>query len=125
MDKVSLKRDEMNYILKVVGFELSEDAIMLKKRNELHQYASAAFESLGFSLRFPSEAGVVPSLLLLNNHQIIKDLPSFKDYLYAHGIQNSVFYGEDAFFIPCHHYLSEADIDYFKFVTEQYILRQN
>jgi hypothetical protein len=45
--------------------------------------------------------------------------------LYAQGIQNSVFYGEDAFFIPCHHYLSEVDIEYFKFVTEQYIQLQN
>ncbi len=125
LNKVSLTNDEINYILKVVGFELREENNILQKRNELHQYASSAFESMGFSLRFPNEPGVVPSLLLLNNHQIIKDLPSFKNYLYAQGIQNSVFYGEDAFFIPCHHYLSEADIDYFKFVTEQYILVQN
>ncbi len=125
VNNVSLTKDEINYVLKVVGFELKEVKSILQKRNELHQYASAAFESLGFSLRFPGEAGEVPSLLLLNNHQTIKDLPSFKNYLYAQGIQNSVFYGEDAFFIPCHHYLSEADIDYFKFVTEQFIQIQN
>jgi hypothetical protein len=125
LNKVSLTSDEINYILKVVGFELRDVNNILQKRNELHQYASAAFESMGFSLRFPNEPGVVPSLLLLNNHQIIKDLPSFKNYLYAQGIQNSVFYGEDAFFIPCHHYLSEVDIEYFKFVTEQYIQLQN
>ncbi len=125
LNKVSLTSDEINYVLKVVGFELREVGNILQKRSELHKYASAAFESLGFSLRFPNEPGIVPSLLLLNNHQIIKDLPSFKNYLYAQGIQNSVFYGEDTFFIPCHHYLSEADIDYFKFVTEQYIQVQN
>jgi dTDP-4-amino-4,6-dideoxygalactose transaminase len=122
--KIAISKEEAHYVLKVVGYELKEEANILQKRSRLHQYASEQFKQLGFSLRFQTQAGEVPSVLLLNNHQIIKNLPSFKDYLYAQGLQNSVFYGEDAFFIPCHQNLTEVDIDYFKFVTEEYIKRQ-
>jgi len=64
-------------------------------------------------------------VLLLNNKGIVKDLQEQKQYLFKHGIQNSVFYGEDAFFLPCHQNLSKADIDYFAFVVTNHILSQN
>lgn len=119
--KSSVTYDEQNYILKVVGFELSKLGEILEKRKTLHEYASARFGELGFTLRFSNRPGLVPSVLLLNNNGIIKDLQRHKDLLNRHGIQNSVFYGEDAFFIPCHQNLSEVDVDYFKFVTENFL----
>lgn len=119
--KSKITEDTKDYILKVVGFELSREEELLEKRYEIFKYAKARFEELGFSLRFPERLGEVPSVLLLNNHGRIKDLPKHKDYLNKHGIQNSVFYGEDAFFLPCHQNLSKVDVDYFKFVTENFI----
>jgi len=44
-----------------------------------------------------------------------------KTYLWAHGIQCSVFYGEESFFIPAHQALSEGDILYFKEVIQSFI----
>jgi hypothetical protein len=49
------------------------------------------------------------------------DLPELKKHLYAHGIQCSVFYGEEAFFIPVHQALSEQDMDYFVEVFKSFI----
>lgn len=117
----SVSSETADYIRKVVGFELSRKEELLEKRYNIFQYAKTRFEELGFSLRFPERLGEVPSVLLLNNHGIIKDLQQHKDYLNKHGIQNSVFYGEDAFFLPCHQNLSKVDVDYFRFVTENFI----
>ena len=36
-----------------------------------------------------------------------------KEHGWRHGIECSVFYGEEAFFIPVHQHLSEIDLDYF------------
>jgi dTDP-4-amino-4,6-dideoxygalactose transaminase len=112
---------EKRYILKVVGFELSQEKKLLEKRREIFDYASEQFLELGFTMRFPNKSGEVPSVLLLNNNGIIHDLQKHKEFLYLHGIQNSVFYGEDAFFIPCHQNLEKEDIDYFRYVTENFI----
>jgi hypothetical protein len=116
--KVSLTDEEKFHILKVVGYELEQEDEILIKRKELHDYAAKVFGELGFTLRFPNKEGVVPSVLLLNNNGIIKDLSSYRQLFDQHGIQNSVFYGEDAFFMPCHHYLSFTDIDYFKHIIK-------
>jgi hypothetical protein len=121
VSKISLTKVEELYVLKVVGYEFDQMEELLVKRKEIFDYATKAFEELGFNLRFSNKEGEVPSVLLLNNNGIIKDLDAFKIFLYQHGIQNSIFYGEDAFFIPCHQNLEEADVNYFKFITESFL----
>jgi hypothetical protein len=105
----------------IAGKRKKKNNHILKKRKDIFDYASKQFLELGFTLRFTNKNGEVPSVLLLNNNGIIHNLPEHKEFLYQHGIQNSVFYGEDAFFIPCHQNLSRADVDYFRFVTERFI----
>jgi hypothetical protein len=117
----ALTEQETHYILKVIGFEISMQDEMLTQRNQILQYATKQYESLGFSVRFPSEKDIVPSALLLNNHGIIRDLNQHKEYLNMHGIQNSVFYGEDAFFVPCHQNMNETDVDYLVHLTKKQI----
>ena len=124
-NNVSLNIEQQEYILKVVGYELTQNEVILAKRKDIFEYATKSFENLGFSLRFSKKEGIIPSVLLLNNNGIIKDLNKHKEHLNLHGIQNSVFYGEDAFFIPNHNMLSFLDIDYFVFVINQYILKQH
>jgi hypothetical protein len=38
---------------------------------------------------------------------------NLRKHFWAHGIQSSIFYGEDAFFIPVHQALTAFDLDYF------------
>lgn len=121
---ILLSKEQLDYIYKVVGYELGQENNLLAKRSNIFEYAVEGFQKLGFTLRFPNQIGVVPSVLLLNNNGIIKDLPSFKDFMYLQGIQNSLFYGEDAFFLPNHQYLEEDDINYFLFATEQFLLAE-
>jgi dTDP-4-amino-4,6-dideoxygalactose transaminase len=123
-EQTCLLEEEKKYILKVVGFELSQMEIILEKRKAIHDYACKKFSAFGFTLRFPNKDGIVPSVLLLNNNGIIRDLQKHKEYLYAHGIQNSVFYGEDAFFIPCHQNITKVDVDYFTYLVRYFIENQ-
>jgi hypothetical protein len=80
---------------------------------------------LGLTPRFKEDSQVVPSALVLQNNGVIKDLNQLKSFLYDHGIQNSVFYGEDAFFIPVHQNLSREDLDYFYEVISFFIKNSN
>jgi len=49
------------------------------------------------------------------------NLPELKKHFWAHGIQCSVFYGEDAFFIPAHQALDEQDMLYFRDVMLSFL----
>jgi hypothetical protein len=108
----------------VVSYALLNTTDLLQKRKTTFDYACDLFEKLGFSLRFPTGKKVVPSALLLNNHGIVHDLNHLKLYLEKQGIQNSVFYGEDAFFIPCHQNLKQEDVHYMFECVQLYLHKQ-
>ena len=112
---------QANYIEDVVSNSLLSLNELLQKKKSNFDYAVAVFEKLGFTLRFPKADNVVPSVLLLKNNGIVKDLSGLKVFLTNHGIQNSVFYGEDAFFIPNHQSLNTTEIDYFGFLISFFI----
>lgn len=115
-----LNADEQAYVTQTLSHYLTQNTEIINQRKAIFQYAAKTFDEMGFSLRFEASDLVVPSVLMLNNHHQIKDLPALKVFLADHGIQSSVFYGEDAFFIPCHQHLSRADIDYFAQVIGYY-----
>jgi hypothetical protein len=108
-----LEGNQKQYIQNVVSHNLKNEFNLLKKRRQNLDYLSAKLSKLGFTTRFPTSQNSVPSVLLLNNNSVIHDLNEFKIFLNQNGIQNSIFYGEDAFFIPCHQNLETADMDYF------------
>lgn len=104
---------EKQHIENVVSFYLRQEKSILEIRASHYDYAVRLFSTLGLTPRFEKNEKSIPSVLLLNNHGIIRDLDQLKVFLYEHGIQNSVFYGEDAFFIPIHQNISSEDIQYF------------
>ena len=108
-----LNKEEERYIENVVSYHLANERELLQKRKVIFDYAQAQFSTLGFTLRFNKREKVIPSVLLLNNNTIIKDLNAFKQFLAKNGVQSSIFYGEDAFFLPNHHNLTIKSIDYF------------
>lgn len=113
--------DEKQYMLNVLSHQLKQESVLLTKRKEHYEYALSKFESLGFQARFQADELIVPYALLLKNNGILTDLNALKEHLNQNGIQNSVFYGEDAFFIPCHQNLSFTDIDFMHQCIVQFI----
>lgn len=116
---------QIRYIENVISDNLIQEKELLQIKKSNFDYASTKFEAMEFTLRFPKSLNTVPSVLLLNNNAIIKDLNCLKIFLNNQGIQNSVFYGEDAFFIPNHQTLSVTDIDYFVSVIDYYLANKN
>lgn len=112
------------YIQKVLNRHLGEKEKLLEKRQTIFDYALGRYQELGFISFFFYNKLQVPSLMMLKNNGIISDLPALKIHLWNHGIQSSVFYGEDAFFIPSHQNLSKLDIEYFFEVINKFIIEQ-
>lgn len=119
-----LKENEIQYIKNVLSFNLKKQSEIIKKRKENFNYGLSVFTQLGFTERFLKNDKIVPSTMLLNNNGIIKDLNALKLYLSKNGIQSSVFYGEDAFFIPNHQSLSTIEIDFLFEIISFFIKNQ-
>ena len=119
--QADLSQSEKQYIENVVSYHLRQEHSLLAKRRENYDYAVALFSKWGFVPRFADDKKAIPSVLVLNNNTLITDLNQLKLALYSHGIQNSIFYGEDAFFIPIHQNLNFGDLDYFSEVIRSLI----
>ena len=113
-----------HYIQKVLSHYNGQLDDLLQKRKELFDYGIKRFSRLGFTEQFERDKHTVPSAMMLNNNGIIKDLTAFKTNLWDNGIQSSIFYGEDAFFIPSHQNLTKTDVNYFFEVIKSFIKSQ-
>ena len=124
LQKSILNPIEVEYIQNVLSNQLKSETVLLQKRQTVYEYALQLLLPLGFTVRFLLNENCVPYTLVLNNNRIIKDLNNLKLYLTQNGIQSSVFYGEDAFFIPCHQNLAFLDLDYFSKVLNDFINKE-
>jgi hypothetical protein len=122
--KSAISAEEIRYIENVVSKDLRNETALLQKRRQNYAYGLSLFSDLGFSGRFEKNEAIVPSLLLLNNNRIVNDPNALKAFLNSCGIQNSVFYGEDAFFLPSHQNLEPSDYDYFLACVKQFLKSQ-
>jgi hypothetical protein len=103
----------LHHIRDVMSYHIGFSDAIVEGRLRNYEYLSNKLSAFGLHPRFPLNRGVVPSVYLFNTSGTGLDLPAMKEFLWKHGIHCSVFYGEEAFFIPCHHLLSTDDLDYF------------
>ena len=111
----------LKYIKNVLSYHIKSEREIIKKRIHNFNYLRNKFELSDFSARFHSDCGTIPGVFMFRTDRRRIDLPELKQYFYAHGIQCSVFYGEEAFFIPVHQALNEDDMDYFHEVMLSFI----
>ncbi|WP_445454314.1 DegT/DnrJ/EryC1/StrS family aminotransferase [Flavobacterium sp. 25HG05S-40] len=119
--KSIVDKKQVQYIQKVVSHHLKNENALLQQRTENHLYATSLFSELGFTLRFQQHPSVYPSALLLNSNEIVSNLNELKVFLAENGIQSSVFYGEEAFFIPCHQNMTTVDIEFIHACIAQFL----
>lgn len=103
----------LRYIKNVLSFHIPKEEAIIDKRIKNYRLLADKFSRFGFSEKFTLEAGYVPGVFMFSVEDDSLDLDAIKEHFYAHGIQSSVFYGERAFFIPCHQRLEESDLEYF------------
>lgn len=74
---------------------------------------------LGFMTRFLPVPGEVPGACVFRAFNT--DLQELKSFLQRQGVECSVFYGEEAFYIPCHQNMDDRHIDYIITLMKNFI----
>lgn len=100
-------------VLTAMVNHLTGDLVSIPARRRAN-YAllASAFRAQGIVPRFEMKDYHTPGVFMFRTNFREGDANLFKTALNAQGIQSSVFYGEDAYFIPCHQNLDAADIAY-------------
>lgn len=117
--KDSADEEMLRYLKNVVSFYISDFERIISTRKQNYSYLKSLFEKLKIKERFSLHSNLVPGVFLFTATGI--DLQGLKRYYYAHGVQCSVFYGEEAFFLPVHQNLNRDDIDYFYEIIKSFI----
>ena len=118
-----LDAQRLRYVKNVLSHYIVEKESIIKARQYNYHYLNDKFCRLNLEKRFKILDGTVPGVYMFRTDKTTTDLPELKKYFYAHGVQCSVFYGEQAFFIPVHQALTETDMLYFYEVIKSFLER--
>lgn len=111
LEKIRASQELERYIESRLFFYLNRLGAVKQKRLLNYKLLTERLSFLGIRPFFDCTAGTVPGVFLFRWLANI-DYPSLKTYMQANGIECSVFYGQNAFFIPVHDFIQENDIDY-------------
>ncbi len=127
-DKKDIESDKLesgmvSYIKNVLSEYIKDKDSIIRKRISNYDELLKMYRILDLPERFVMSDGVVPGVFMFRtgNHNI--DLSALKKHFWAHGIQSSVFYGEEAFFIPVHQALTSQDLEYFYEVMTTFLYK--
>lgn len=94
-------------------------------RKNNYNFLKAEIEKIGLKSRFEELNGnVTPGVFMFELPEKV-NLKNLKQFYYNNGVECSVFYGENTFFLPCHHKLLGADLDFFVALLTFYINDNN
>ena len=115
--------ERLRHVKNVLSYHIKFKEKIIRDRIKNYNFLKNKFKSIGFTERFQLDDGVVPGVFMFRTNEQKINLPELKKYFYANGIQCSVFYGEEAFFIPLHQALNEQDMLYFYEVIKSFIYK--
>jgi dTDP-4-amino-4,6-dideoxygalactose transaminase len=107
------------YAQKVLSFHLKELPAVCRRRQQNYRLLTQRFESIGCAPRFPLTSQTVPGVFMFTVQSGV-DLGALKAFMWSHGVESSVFYGEQAFFVPVHSRLGSDDLDFFFEVAREF-----
>lgn len=118
---VRISQEEHRHIRNALSSQINYRGQIIQDRVFNYLYLRDKFSALGFRERFRLDTGVIPAVFMFKTDGYQLDLPGLKSHFWAHGVQCSVFYGEETFFIPVHQALKEQDLDYFVEVFKSFM----
>lgn len=124
-ENTALSADLLRHIKNVCSEYVNKKAEIIRARRSNYSYLRDKFAELGFKERFPLTEKLVPGVFMFSTKGSNIDLPQLKKYYYDHGVQCSVFYGENAFFLPVHQNLTKEDAEYFIEVIKVFLICLN
>jgi hypothetical protein len=102
----SLSKEEQRYFHAVFTHYHQQCHSIIAQRCSVFQIFTNAFAAMGLHSRFDLADGDVPGAFLFQAPN--KDLVKLKSQLQNLGIECSVFYGEDTFYLPCHQRMNSS-----------------
>ena len=97
------------WLQKLLSFYLKDTETIKQLRKHNHALFEQHLSPLGFKSRFNYSHSETPSVYMFSTPPSV-DLDGLKVFLQQNGVESSVFYGENAFFVPVHQHLKEEDI---------------
>lgn len=108
------------YINNVVGYYFNEIEEWTKQRLSIYNYYSEVFRQLNCKNYFSNSEYDVPGVYLFRLPDSI-DTQLLKEYYQQRGVQCSVFYKEQAFYLPLHQFTKKWHIDFFAELLNDFI----
>ena len=99
-----------------MGFQLNafavEENISLRKNNR--DFYEEELSKYDFRVIW-NDNEICPGVCMISPSKPT-DLQLMKNFLQRNGIESSVFYGRDAFFVPVHNFMSKKELEYVCFM---------
>jgi len=108
------------YLQKVLWAQIAALPQTRAKRQENYRALGERVSKFDCSPRFALKPHSVPGVFMFRTPADV-DLPGLKTFMQARGIECSVFYGEQAFFIPVHERLTTSDLDFLAEVYKSFV----
>lgn len=117
--KLEGEKPYQNYLQKICLHYLKDVENIIIQRRANNQYLISKLEKIGFKSFFDYNEYETPSVCMFENNGC--DLSELKIFLQQNGIECSIFYGKDVFFIPVHQNLGIFEMDYIVNLIEYFV----
>lgn len=115
----------IRYIKNVLSKYIREKDLIIGQRIANYITLRGMFDTLLLPERFELAEGSVPGVFMFRTGNYNFDLSELRKHFWAHGIQSSVFYGDEAYFIPVHQALTANDLEYFYEVMKLFLKKNS
>ncbi len=124
MKKAPMNNNELVYAFECLMTHYLPDVDRIKnKRLDNNKYLIDKFDKAGFLPFFKASQENIPGVFMCSTSGL--NLFEFKKFMQNNGIESSVFYGEEAFYIPVHQHLNQDDMDFFYLLTSYFLENGN
>lgn len=109
-EQTKLTDNAEQLLLYISEYHFAQKKDIIAKRRENYAYLRKRFKELNCAVELPINSNECPSVFMFNDHET--DLNKLKVAFQEHGIESSIFYGRQAFFIPVHQNMELEDLDF-------------
>ncbi len=110
-------------LLNLLNYHLSEKNQLIEKRRQNYECFTKLFKEINCPPFFTQTEQVTPGVFMFRNNAEM-NLPALKEFMQSNGIEASIFYGENAFYLPVHQNLNNDQLE-FMFTLVKYFINHS